>query len=124
MTILQLPPAGGIVQAKTIVQNDYGYLIPFTLLDSNGDPVNLSLGTLSFKVQSAQDPDDALVSLNGFMVIDNAAAGTCHYEVASSDFPNPGTFLTMIVVSWPASETISWIGPQLVVKPALPQSMN
>ena len=124
MITLQLSQTPGILQPKTIVQNDYGYSIPFTLLDSSGNPVDLADGSLSLKVQSSQDPSDNLVTLTGFMVIDNAAEGTCHYEVAAGDFPNPGTLLTMVVVTWSTSETLSWIGPQLIVKPSLPQEMN
>jgi hypothetical protein len=124
MTILQLPPATNILQPKIVIQNDYGYSIPFTLLDCNGNPVDLTDGSLTLKVQSAQDPTDELVTLTGFMVIDDADAGTCHYEVAAGDFPNPGTFLTMVVASWAGSETVSWTGPQLIVKAALPRTMN
>jgi len=124
MTILQLPPASNIVQPKVVIQNDYGYSIPFTLLDCNGNPVDLTDGSLTFNIQSAQDPTDELLTLTGFMVIDDAAAGICHYEVAAGDLPNPGTFLTMVVASWAGSETVSWIGPQIIVKPSLPQSMN
>jgi hypothetical protein len=105
-----------------VVQNDYGYQIPFTLEDGNGNPVSLSGATLVLKVQSAQDPSDTLVFQNG-MTIDNASAGTCHYTVGSSDFPTPGTLLVSIVATY-STEVLSWSGAQIIVIPALPQSMN
>jgi hypothetical protein len=112
-----------IIQPIQIVQNDFGYQIPFTLEDGNGNAVNLSGAVLTLKVQSAQDPTDALITLGGSMAIDNATAGTCHYGVASGDFSNPGTFLAQITASY-GGETISWGGVQIVVLPALPKSMN
>ena len=45
-----------MTQPQTITQSDYGYQIPFTLEDGNGNAVNLSGATLAFKVQSSQDP--------------------------------------------------------------------
>jgi hypothetical protein len=113
-----------MIQPQVIVQNDYGYQIPFTLEDGNGNPVNLSGASLTLKAQSAQDPTDTNLTLSGSMAIDSASAGTCHYTVANGDFPNPGTLLTMVVATWSSSETLSWIGPQLIVKPSLPQSIN
>jgi hypothetical protein len=111
-----------MIQPQEIFQSDFGYAIPFILEDGNANAVDLSGASLTFNVQSSQDPDDTL-ALSGSMVVDNASAGTCHYQVASGDFPDPGTFLTMIVASW-SSETLSWSGPQLIVKAALPQLMN
>jgi hypothetical protein len=113
-----------MIQPQEITQGDFGYQIPFTLEDGNANPVNLTGATLTFKVQSAQDPSDTDLTLSGSMTIVSASAGTCYYSVASGDFPNPGTFLTMVVATWSSSEQLSWIGPQLIVKPSLPQSMN
>lgn len=113
-----------MIQPQLIVQNDYGYQIPFLLEDGNGNPVNLTSASLTLKVQSAQDPTDTDLTLSGSMTIDSATAGTCHYTVANGDFPNPGTFNTMVVAVWSSTETLSWIGPQLIVKPALPRVNN
>jgi hypothetical protein len=53
-----------LVQPTTIVQNDYGYQIPFFLEDGNGNGVNLSNVSLALKVQSSQDPSDTLLPLD------------------------------------------------------------
>jgi hypothetical protein len=111
-----------MIQPITIVQSDYGYQIPFTLEDGNGTAVNLSGATLALKVQSAQDPS-ATLALTGSMTIDVAASGTCHYTVASGDFPNPGTFLIQITATY-STEVLSWSGLQIVVVPSLPKSIN
>jgi len=112
-----------ILQPIQIVQNDFGYQIPFTLEDRSGNAVNLSGATLTLKVQSAQDPSDTLITLAGSMAIDSAVAGTCHYSVATGDFPNPGTFLAQITANY-GDEVITWSGVQVIVLPALPKSIN
>jgi hypothetical protein len=113
-----------MIQPQIITQNDYGYEIPFTLEDGNGNAVNLTGATLVLKVQSAQDPSATNLTLGGSMTIDSPSAGTCHYTVANGDFTNPGAFLTAVTATWSSSEVLTWTGPQLIVQSALPQSMN
>src|SRR5579863_1227221 len=98
-----------MIQPQTITQGDYGYEIPFTLEDGNGNPVSLSGASLTFNVQSAQDPTGTNLTLGGSMTIDSATAGTCHYTVANGDFPNPGTYLTTVTASF-SGEVLTWIG--------------
>jgi hypothetical protein len=112
-----------MIQPQEIVQNDYGYQIPFTLEDGNGNAVNLSGASLALKVQSAQDPSATNLALGGSMTIDSASAGTCHYTVANGDFLSPGTFLTTITATF-TGEVLTWIGPQLIVLPSLPKAIN
>jgi hypothetical protein len=112
-----------MIQPIQIVQNDYGYQIPFTLQDGSGNPVNLTSANLSLIVQSSQDPSDTVLTLTGAMAIDNATAGTCHYLVALGDFTNPGTYLAQITATY-GSETISWGGFQIIVLPKLPKAIN
>lgn len=111
-----------IIQPIVITQNDYGYQIPFTLEDGNGNALNLTGASLSFKVQSAQDPTATLIFSNP-MVIDTPTAGTCHYLVQSTDFVSPGTYLAQIVVSF-TGQAVSYSGIQIVVQPALPKAIN
>jgi len=113
-----------MIQPQSIVQNDYGYQLAFILEDGSANPVNLAGATLTLKVQSSQDPTSTDLTLSGAVIVDNALAGSCHYAVAQGDFPNPGTFLTSIVAVWSGTETLTWIGPQLIVMPALPMTMN
>lgn len=113
-----------MIQPQEVVQNDYGYEIPFTLEDGNGNAVILSGASLTLKVQSAQDPTGTNLPLAGGMAIDDASAGTCHYTVANGDFPNPGRFLTTVTAVWSGSETLTWVGPLLVVMPSLPKAIN
>jgi hypothetical protein len=93
------------------------------LQDGIGNPVNLTGATLALKVQSSQDPSDILLPLTGIMAIDNPVDGTCHFSVATGDFPNPGTFLAQITATY-GTETISWGGFQIIVQPTLPKSIN
>ena len=112
-----------MIQPQQVVQNDYGYQIPFILEDGNGNPVNLSGASLTLKVQSAQDPTGTNLTLGGGMAIDSAANGTCHYSVAAGDFTNPGSFLTTVTATW-GGETLTWVGPMLIVLPSLPKAIN
>lgn len=111
------------LQPLQIVQNDYGYQIPFVLQDSLGNVVNLAGARLLLEVQSAQDPTRTLVALGGSMMIDSSSGGTCHYTVATGDFANPGTLLAQLSVTF-GNETISWGGFQIIVMPALPKTIN
>jgi len=58
------------------------------------------------------------------MTVDNGPAGTCHYTVASGNFPNPGTFLAQVTGTWSSSEVLTWSGITIIVEPKLPKSNN
>jgi len=112
-----------INQPQIVTQGDYGYELPFTLQDGNGDAVDLAGATLAFNVQDGQDPDGALL-FSGSMTIDDASSGTCHYTVASGNFPSPGTFVAQIVATWSSSEQLTWSGITIIVEPSLPRANN
>lgn len=112
-----------ILQPQIVGQNDYGYQLPFTLEDGNGNAVNLSGATLLFTVQDAQDPTGTAL-FSGAITVDNASAGICHYTVASGNFSSPGTFLAQITATWPSSEVLTWSGVTIIVEPQLPKSNN
>jgi hypothetical protein len=113
-----------MIQPQEVVQNDYGYEMPFTLADGNGNALDLTGAALSFKVQSAQDPNQTLLTQNGTMTIDTPMAGTCHFTPVVGDFPSPGKFVATITATWNASEVLTWSGIQIVVIPALPVFNN
>ena len=113
-----------MIQPIQVVQNDFGYNIPFTLEDGNGNAVNITSATLSFSLQSAQDPTQTLSTLTGSMAIDSGIAGTCHFTPASGDFASPGTFLASITATWSSSEVLTWSGLTVIVAPKLPVTIN
>jgi hypothetical protein len=112
-----------ILQPQIVGQNDYGYELPFTLEDGNGNAVNLAGASLTITVQDSQDPSGQAL-FTGSMTIDSATAGTCHYTVASGNFPNPGTFLAQITATWSTSEVLTWSGVTIIVEPKLPKTNN
>jgi hypothetical protein len=112
-----------IVQPQTVTQGDYGYELPFTLQDGNGNAVDLTGASLTFSVQDSQDASGTLL-FSGAMTIDSATAGTCHYAVASGDFPNPGTYLAQITATWSGTEQLTWSGITIIVQPTLPKTNN
>lgn len=112
-----------IIQPQIVGQNNYGYELPFTLEDGNGNAVDLAGAVLVLNVQDSQDASDALL-FSGSMTIDNAPAGTCHYTVAQGNFPNPGTFLAQITATWSGSEQLTWSGIKIIVESQLPKTNN
>ena len=112
-----------LIQPLQITQGNYGNVLSFTLEDGNGNPLNLTGVSLAFKVQDAQDPTGTLL-FNKAMTIDAPTLGTCHYTVASGDFPNPGTFLAEIVVTVTGSLVQSYGGIKIIVNSTLPTAMN
>jgi hypothetical protein len=111
-----------LIQPFYAAQNAYGYQLPFTLEDGDEDPVDLTNAVLTLTVQDSQDPTQTTL-FSGSMSVDDAAAGECHYTVASGNFPNPGTFLAQVTATWP-SESLTWPGVTIIVEPQLPKSNN
>ncbi len=112
-----------MIQPIQIVQSDYGYQIPFTLQDGNGNAVDLTGASLVITVQDSQDPTTTAL-FSGSMTVDVAASGTCHYTVASGNFPNPGNFLAQITATWSNTEVLTWAGIKIIVQPKLPRANN
>lgn len=112
-----------ILQPQIVGQGDYGYQLPFTLLDGNGDAVDITDADLTLTVQDSQDPDGAAL-FTGDMTVDSGPAGTCHYTVASGNFPNPGTFLAQVTATWSSTEVLTWSGITIIVEPKLPKTNN
>jgi hypothetical protein len=111
-----------IIQPQIVGQGDYGYQLPFTLEDGNGNAVDISAATLVLNVQDSQDPTQTNL-FSGAMVVDSGPSGTCHYTVASGNFPNPGSFLAQIVGTW-ATEVLTWSGIKIIVEPKIPVTNN
>jgi len=112
-----------MIQPQIVTQGDYGYELPFTLEDGNGNAVSLSgITSLVITVQDSQDPSSTAL-FTGNLTVDDAAEGTCHYTVASGNFPNPGTFLAQITASW-SGEVLTWSGVKIIVDPSLPKANN
>ena len=55
-----LSKAGGRIPAIILVQNDYGYQIPFTLEDGSGNPVNLTGGDIQIDSVERDDIPEIL----------------------------------------------------------------
>lgn len=101
-----------------IVQGDYGYPLNFTLQDNDGAAINLTGCTVTIKVQKFGS--DA-VKFTGTLTIDSAAAGTCHYTVATTDFDEEGRYKAEIQIVYPAAaEELSFVNVVIVAAPKLP----
>jgi hypothetical protein len=107
----------GFPTTISVVQNDYGYALPFTLQDSTGAALDLTNATsVHFKAQlDASYP----VQFNNAMVVTSASTGGCEYVVQSTDFVLPGIWNAQIVVSY-AGEVITFDGIQVTVSAEVP----
>lgn len=98
------------------VQGNYGFNIPFTLQDSEGNVVDLSGATVRFEAQLVSDD---IVEFSGAVTIDSATAGTCHYNVQSTDFPISGQWNAQVIVSF-TGEKLTFTGIVVTVEDQLP----
>jgi len=80
-----------------IIQNDYGFDMNFTVLDSDSTPINLSGGSVQFTVAD-KFTLGSLFTKN--CTIDTAASGLCHYTVGSGDFSAVGNYTWQLSAVW------------------------
>jgi hypothetical protein len=109
----------GFATQISVVQDDYGYSLPFTLQDNAGNVVDLTSAT-SVKFNCQLDSDYPQQFDNN-MVVTSAAAGQCKYVVVQTDFPTAGVWNAQIVVSY-TGEVITFDGIQITVASKLPLS--
>lgn len=100
-----------------VVQNDVGYDINFTLKDANDVAVDLSGGSLLFKVQRQ---GESALKFSGAMSIVLAASGTCKYTVAAADFDAVGDYYAEVQVTI-SSKVITFSDIVVHVKPEIPR---
>jgi hypothetical protein len=101
----------------TVVQNDYGYLLSFTLQDSQGNIFNLTgASSLYFRTQMV---GNSSINSSGSMSVLSATAGTCSYTVAKTDFTVAGLYNAQIEVNF-SGQTVTWSNLQLEVSPSVP----
>lgn len=112
-----------LIITQKVVQNDYGYQMPFSLQDGNGNAQDLTSASLVLNVQDSQDPYGALL-FTGALTVDDASLGLVHYTVANGNFPRYGIFLAQVVATYSGSEQMSWPPFQIIVEPELPRSNN
>ena len=101
----------------SVVQNDFGYDLSFTLQDSAGVVLDISSSTLEFICQLESN---ANVQFTGSMVIVNASSGQCKYTVRVTDFVASGLWNAQIRVTYTTGEVLSFTGIQVQADPALP----
>lgn len=102
----------------TVIQSDFGFNWNFTLVDAQNVPVNLTGLSLLFKTQLLSD---SAVQSSAAMVIDSAAAGTCHYTVQQNDFIVAGQYDAQVKVMSGIVEVFGYNCINIMVKPSLPQ---
>ena len=72
-----------------VIQNSYGYLIPFTLVDSTGANRNIAGMAANFRVWN---PKTNAELFNGNCTITDASTGQVTYTVKSTDFITTGFY--------------------------------
>lgn len=103
----------------TVVQNDKGYQINFTLVDSQNVAVNLSGASLAIEGQLISDYS---VTFSGNLTVTSAATGQCAYTVGATDFQVPGTYAAQITATFGSSEILTFTNIQFTIDAKLPLS--
>ena len=90
-----------MVVTKTlyVVAGDYGYDVPFTLEDYNGDVVDLT-GYSGVKLKVADTLTAATCNLIGTCSVVDEDAGSVSYTVANGDFSTAGVYPAEIEVTF------------------------
>ena len=97
-----------MVKNKTlyVVAGDYGYDIPFTLEDYNGDAVDITGYTnVSFKV--ADTLTASTCNLIGTCSVVSASVGSITYTIADGDFSTAGIYPAEVEVTF-SSEVLTF----------------
>ena len=87
---------GGKVADITVYEGDYGYDLQFTITDVDGNPVNLSGGSVTFKMAK---PTSSSLKVNASCTITEPTAGRCVYTTQSSDFDEAGDYVAELEVN-------------------------
>lgn len=102
-----------------VVQGDSGYPLQFTLTDSTGAAIDLTGTTVTIKGQLFGG--DA-VKFTGTLTQDTPASGICHYTVQANDFDTEGRYRAEITITYPSTETLSFVNIVIVAAPKLPSA--
>lgn len=103
--------------AITVVQDDYGYQLNFTLEDSTGAAFSLT-GNIGLLFR-AQLQNKASVSFSGAMTVVSASAGTCYYLVGQGNFSFAQPYVGEIQVSF-SGQVVTFSNIQITVLPKVP----
>lgn len=101
-----------------VIKGDRGMDLDFTLQDSTGAAIDLSLSTITIDVQ--QEGTTSLKFTRAMSII-NATAGQCRYVPAATDFDKVGTYYAEIEVAYPGGKRISFSDINIIVQSDLPK---
>jgi len=108
---------GGNVANITAYEGDYGYDLQFTITDVDGDPVNLSGGTVKFKMAQ---PSASTLTVDGTCTITSATAGQCAYTTVDGDFDTANDYEAELEITV-GSKVITVSDINVYVKKDLPR---
>ena len=101
-----------------VIQSDWGYLLSFSLQDSQGNVFDLTSNTgVLFR---AQRNGVTKLKFSGTMTVKGLpTAGTCTYTVAQTDFDMAGLYNAEIQVSF-GSEVVTFSNISVSASPKVP----
>ena len=92
-----------MVATITLYQKDKGMNIDFVVKDDNGDVVDLTGASATFKVGV---PGEGLL-ISGTCTIVDEAAGSVRYTVSATDLLTPGRYKGELKVTFSASKLVT-----------------
>lgn len=104
------------VNTKTlyVVAGDYGYDIPFTLDDWDGDVVDLT-GYSGVKLKVADTLTATSCNLIGDCSVVSTTAGSITYTIADGDFSTSGTYPAEVEVTFTAGKILTFRNLEIYV---------
>lgn len=102
-----------------IVAGDKGYVLTFTLQNSDGTPFVITGASLLLKVQKQ---DAATLAFSGVMVVSSGTGGVATYTVVNGNFDTSGKYYAEIEVT-NGGLTVTFTDIVIDVKPQLARNV-
>ena len=98
---------GGHMATITAYEGDKGYDLQFTASDENGDPLNLTGGTIKFKMAL---PTSSTLKVDGVCVLVSPTAGTFAYTMTAADLDTSGDYNAEVEITLDSGAKVITIG--------------
>ncbi len=93
-----------------LVRNDVGFDMAFVVKDANGNVVNLTSSTVTFKMSRVGYTE---TKASGICTLDTPTVGTCHYTFVAGDLDTVGQYNYELQIVY-ATKTITGRSTKLI----------
>lgn len=93
------------------IRNDYGFDMGFVVKDKNGNTINLTSSTVTFKMSEI---GKTATKASGTCTLDTPTIGTCHYTFLANDLDTIGEYSYELQIVY-TTKTITGRSTDLIV---------